>query len=87
MKQPGNRERIENLKWARDHCDGLFAVVLLSAVDVNAEPREVAEAYPTKLTMRLIELNAKTGEFSAEVVDGMPKGPKGDKRPGDGNSN
>jgi hypothetical protein len=49
--RPGNHERIENLKWAREHCDGLFGLVLVSAVDLNAEPRKVAEAYPTKLTM------------------------------------
>jgi hypothetical protein len=25
-KHPGWRERLENLKWARDNCDGLFRV-------------------------------------------------------------
>jgi hypothetical protein len=36
MNRPGNRERLENLKWARDYCDGLFRVVIITAKDVNA---------------------------------------------------
>jgi hypothetical protein len=64
--QPGNRERIENLKWAHDHCDGLMYVVIVVAIDVNAEPREIAESFPqTRLLMKLTELNEETGEFRA----------------------
>ena len=64
----GNRERIENLKWARDHCDGKFSVIIAKAKDTTARTREIAEAYHTKMTMRLTDLNEETGEFSAEVV-------------------
>ncbi len=65
----GNRERIDNLKWARDHCDGLFRVVITVANDVNARTREIAEAYPQpRMMMRLIELNEGTGEFRAVNV-------------------
>ena len=66
--RPGNRERIENLKWARDHCGGRFGVVIATAVDREAQPRRISEAYPTRLLMRIIDFNEDTGEFSAEVT-------------------
>jgi hypothetical protein len=64
----GNKERIELLKWTRDHLDGTFGVVIANAKDVNADPREATEAYSTKLKMRLGELNETTGEFTAIVI-------------------
>ena len=64
----GNKERIENLKWARDHCRGLFRVVILVVKDKKAERWEAAVRYPTRLIMRLVELDETTGEFRAEVV-------------------
>ena len=64
---PGNRERIENLMWARDNCDGRLHVVMAKAKDANVVPREIDEAYPTKIVMRLLKLDENTGEFSAEV--------------------
>lgn len=36
IDRPGNRERAENLIWARDHTDGIFRVVIVVAEDVNA---------------------------------------------------
>jgi hypothetical protein len=69
LNRAGNHERIENLKWARDHCGGLFGIVIATAVDVSAEPRKIADAYPTTLRMRLVEFNEETGEFSAELVE------------------
>lgn len=63
----GNRERIRNLQWARDHCSGRFGIVLLKARDVEAVPRQIAEARPAEaLVMRLTDLNEQTGEFRAE---------------------
>jgi hypothetical protein len=63
---PGNRERLENLKWARDNCDGLFRVVITVAKDETAIPRSIAECYPRpNLIMRITDLNEKTGEFRA----------------------
>lgn len=63
--RPGNGERLENLKWARDHCDGLFRVVITVAKDEKAHPREIAECYPRDLLMRLVDLDEATGEFRA----------------------
>lgn len=65
-KNPGNRERLENLKWAKEHCDGLFRVVIGIAEDVNARPRTIKECFPQKnLVMRIVDLNEETGEFHA----------------------
>ena len=32
-QRPGNRERIQNLIWARDHCDGFFKAVITFALE------------------------------------------------------
>lgn len=65
----GNRERIENLKWALANCDGVMRVVITEAVDVTASPRRIARAYPQeRLLIKLVELNEITGEFSAVNV-------------------
>jgi hypothetical protein len=69
IKKLGNKERIENLVWARDHCGGLFKIVMLEARDTNA-PRRIAKVrypHPT-LVMKLVDLNEQTGEFRAESV-------------------
>ncbi len=66
---PGNRERLENLKWARDNCGGLFRVVITIAKDVHAEPRSISECYPQpNLVMRITAMNEETGEFRAVSV-------------------
>jgi hypothetical protein len=46
LDQPGNRARLEDLRWAREHCDGRFRVVVLEAADPAAEPRTVLGASP-----------------------------------------
>ena len=62
---PGNQERIENLKWARDHCEGLMRVVIIEAFDAAAHPRRIAQSFPHKrMVMKLTGLNEETGEFS-----------------------
>ena len=69
----GNRERIENLIWARDNCDGLFRVVITIAEDTQAEPRKIEQCFPQpRMVMRIIELNESTGEFRAESVGTTP---------------
>jgi hypothetical protein len=69
LKRPGNRERLENLKWAKEHCQGLFRVVIGIAEDVNARPREIKECFPhPNLTMKITELDENTGEFRAVSV-------------------
>ena len=73
IRRPGNRERLENLLWARDHCDGYFKVVVVVAKDTNAEPREIAECYPQdRLRMRLERIDEASGRFRAiqEALDG-----------------
>ena len=40
---------------------------MAKAKDANVVPREIDEAYPTKIVMRLLKLDENTGEFSAEV--------------------
>jgi hypothetical protein len=68
VEKDGNKERIENLKWARDHCRGLFRVVIAVAKDKKAERWEAAIRYPARLIMRLVELDETSGEFRAEMV-------------------
>jgi len=69
IKRPGNRERLENLKWAKEHCDGLFRVVIAIAKDVDARPRAIKECFPQpSLIMKIQELDEKTGEFRAVSV-------------------
>jgi hypothetical protein len=63
--KPGNKERIENLIWAREHCGGLFRVVVVQAHE--ARPTSIAECWPApNLVMKLTELDLDTGEFRAE---------------------
>ena len=62
----GNRERIENLIWARDHCDGLFRVVITVAEDVKAKTRKIDDCYPKDdWLMQITNLDENTGEFRA----------------------
>ena len=65
----GNRERIRDLVLARDRCDGLFRVVIgraNEAGDAMAEGSVYAAA--PDIVMRLIDLDERTGEFSAETA-------------------
>ena len=67
QNRPGAKERLENLKWAREHCDGLARVVVMRANDTKADPRSIAECFPhDKLVMRITHINEATGEFRAE---------------------
>jgi len=66
----GNRERLENLKWALDHCDGQFRVIITVAKDKNAIPREIVDLYPqVDWVMRITDLNENTGEFRAVSIN------------------
>jgi len=67
--RPGNKDRIRNLKVARDKCGGLFHVVMVKAADPKAEPRQIANRYPADFMMRLVDLDEETGEFSAVRFD------------------
>lgn len=66
LQKPGNKEKLENLKWAQDECDGLFRVVVAIEQDTSAIPRAIKECFPhPKLIMRITELDRETGEFRA----------------------
>jgi hypothetical protein len=68
-KRPGETERLENLIWARDHCDGLMRVVRMTARDVNANPRSIATCYPDdEHIMRITALDEANGTFRAESI-------------------
>jgi hypothetical protein len=62
----GNQERLGNLRWARDNCDGLFRVVMVIAVDPAAVPRAIETCFPREdWMMRLTALDETSGEFQA----------------------
>jgi hypothetical protein len=70
MSKPGRAELLENLKWARDHCDGILRIIIAIAKDTKAEPRSILECFPQKtLRMRLIHLDLETGEYVAERIE------------------
>jgi hypothetical protein len=58
---------IANLKWARNHCNGLVRVVIIQAEDVQANPRTIKLCHPdNSLVMRITHLDTETGVFRAE---------------------
>jgi hypothetical protein len=68
-KRHGAIERLENLKWARDHCEGLVRVVIAIAKDVTADPRTAIDWFPKEgMFMRITQLDEQTGAFRAESV-------------------
>ena len=70
IDKPGNTERKDDIKWAIEHCDGKFRVVIGVAKDVNSETRETAEAYAQRnMIMKIVKFDERTGEFRAEMVD------------------
>jgi hypothetical protein len=70
VDRPGNRERIQNLIWARDHCDGVLRVVMARAKDINARPREIDDCFPREnLYMRITYLSEETGQFGAVAIE------------------
>lgn len=71
LQRPGNRERLENLKWAKENCGGIFHVVVVIAKDTQAEVKEIEECFPKPgLRMIITVLDEDTGEFRAESFGG-----------------
>jgi hypothetical protein len=68
--RPGNKERLQNLMWARDHCGGLFRVVITIRDDIESSIPRIVDRYPDEtLVMRLVgDPDEDTGEFRAESV-------------------
>lgn len=74
LDRPGNRERREYLAWAEDRCGGRFRVVIVRAMDILAEPRQIATAFAQpRMLGRITWLDRATGEFTAEIT-GLPTG-------------
>jgi hypothetical protein len=68
-KRHGAVERLENLKWALNHCEGLVRVVVAVARDKTAVPREAESWFPhQELVMKITHLDETTGAFRAENV-------------------
>ena len=62
----GNRERIRDLVLARDKADGLFKVVVGRTNEAGDAMLEGSVYEASDITMRLIDFDEATGEFSAE---------------------
>ena len=62
----GNRERIRDLALARDRADGLFKAVIGRANAAGDAMLEGSVYEASDVVMRLIDLDERTGEFSAE---------------------
>lgn len=67
--RPGSNERTELLKHCRDHLGGPFRAVIAVAVDVKADPRQIAGCFPQKgVFWQLDDFDDTTGAFSAHVI-------------------
>lgn len=68
-QRPGHAERIRHLAHSRDHLDGRFRAVIARAVDVNADPRDIAGCHPQQdVWWQLDEFDEATGAFKAHVL-------------------
>lgn len=66
---PGNAERIENIRYAQSAWDSRVGVVIVRAHDVSEIPRAIAEANARlDLLMKITFFDEATGEFTAENV-------------------
>ncbi|MBZ8132607.1 hypothetical protein [Afifella sp. IM 167] len=71
ISQAGNRERMENIRWALEHLGGVVRAVIVEAEDPQAKPRSIKVCFPQKqLRMRITHFDQETGEFRAESVAG-----------------
>ncbi len=66
-QRPGCAELMENFAWARDHCNGLFKVIIAIAKDKDADPRSIQECFPSKMVMKILDFDPETGAFLAEA--------------------
>jgi hypothetical protein len=68
-RRGADSEWAANLIWARTHCDGLVRVVVLTAMDVTANPRTILYCHPDEsLIMRITHLDVGAGLLRAESV-------------------
>jgi hypothetical protein len=65
----GQTELRENLIWARDNCDGIVSVVLVSARENGDGVRGVGISDPEdRYRMRLVSLDEESGAFTSEAI-------------------
>lgn len=66
----GNKDRIENIRFAIDHCGGKFHVITGVCKDLAAPRRETDKngVYPTNIVMKVVKFDEKTGRISAVQV-------------------
>lgn len=67
-KRAGKTELYENLKWARDNCDGQVRVVRMTARDEKADPRSIATCYPDDDLIMRVTLDEANGTFRAVSI-------------------
>jgi hypothetical protein len=68
-RRPGHSERIEHLRHCRDNLEGRFRAVIARAVNVNADPRDIAACHPQQgVWWQLDHLDEETGAFRAHVL-------------------
>ena len=69
FRSQGQNELCENLIWCRDKCGGIFKVVIVTAKNAGAIPREVASSDPEKrYDMLITSLDQLTGAFTSECI-------------------
>jgi hypothetical protein len=67
----GNRDRKDHLAWAKSHCGGKFRVVMATARNTQADPREGSTWCPRPDLLMEITYIRPTGQFGAKVIEGV----------------
>ena len=68
-QRPGHAERNRHLAHCRDNLDGRFRAVIARAVDVTADPRDIASCHPQEgVWWQLEDFDEQTGAFIAHVT-------------------
>lgn len=68
-QRPGHAERIEHLRHSRDCLDGRFRAVIARAVDIHADPRDIASCHPQQdVWWQLDHFDEATGAFRAHAL-------------------
>lgn len=65
----GHDARIRHLAHCRDRLNGRFRAIIARAVDVDADPREIASCFPQEAAVwQLDHLDEDTGAFTAHAM-------------------
>lgn len=63
----GAREMMRNLAWAWIQCQRRFNVIVAVPKDAKDRRRAIKECFPSKMVMRLTQLDLQTGAYAAET--------------------